>query len=216
MLQIVRKIFLKCLLAAGIFVLWFYLFLPVRFFDLPFSFGQVEEWAFSTVWLFLTCLILLILFYKKNQFTFHLSICDILILLYLVYMLLRLNRNLLEQQHIITLFSLTLLYVIFRVLDIRHVLLFIPLLAIALIVQVTQDYVLYHGNLLNTGSAISGTNQSVDISFTGIYRNTGIWGGFLGILLVGLYLEYRSDRGISYLYCGLRHRRCAHKYVSTW
>jgi len=175
------------LLAAGIVALWLYLFLPVRFFDLPFSFGQVEERAFSAVWLFLTSMILIILFYKKKQIAFRFSICDILILMYVVYMLIRLYRNLLEHQHIITLFSLTLLYFIFRSLGIRHARLLIPVLAIALTVQVIQDYFLYHCNLLNAGSAISGTNQSIDIFFTGIYRNTGIWGGFVGIVLVGFY-----------------------------
>jgi len=56
----------------AILVLWLYLFLPFRLFDLPVLFGQIEEWTIATVWLSFTGLLLFFSFFKRNGSTFAL------------------------------------------------------------------------------------------------------------------------------------------------
>ena len=173
-------------LAVGCTVLlWLYLFLPFRFLDIPVSFGQAEERALSAVCLIPAGLFLLLARFGNGRFTFRLSLCDILILLYGVYILLRTLEYPAARQSLPTLFILPLLYVTVRVSDNRLCLFIIPLLAVSLTVQAVHGYFLPSGSIPGNTIAVSGLARPADI--TGLFRNTGIFGGFAGIVLVGLY-----------------------------
>ena len=175
-------------LAAGcILTLWLYLFLPFRLLAIPVSFGQVEEWALSAVWLILTGLFLLVARFGHRQFTGRLSVCDILMSLYGVYLALRTLEYPTARQSLPALFTLSLLYVIVRVLNNRYNLFIISLLAVALIVQVVTDYFFPYGSISGKASVLSGIAHPVGIAITGLFQNTGIFGGYAGIVSVGLY-----------------------------
>ena len=170
-----NKIFKKPPFLTIFLVLWLYLFLPFRIVKFPVIFGQVEEWTVSAVLLSITGLLLFVLFCRKKHFTFHFTVCDILLLLYLVYILFCSGGYMAGREYFLTLYVLVLLYVTVRFLDMNQVRFILPVLFISLITQVIY-FLCRQGFTWGNLTAI-----------TGIYHNTGIWGGFTGMVLVGVY-----------------------------
>ena len=160
---------------AGMIALWLYLFLPFRPFGIPIYFGQVEEWTLTAVILTLICLILFVSFYRRRPFILHITLCDVLMLLYVVYILFRLEEYLLRQDYILQLFTITLLYVILRIMDVRYLHYIIPVLVVSLLFQLFEAF--YRHDY--TWSRIP--------EIKGLFHNTGIWGCFAGIVSVAVY-----------------------------
>ena len=154
-----------------IFVLWFYLFLPFRPFGFPVSYGQIEEWTLSAAWLSIIGLIILASFPGKKHVTFRITVCDILLFLYFVYILFRING----KEDAFTLYTLTFLYIIVRTTDRFHLRFVVPALVISVIFQACNDFYRHD----NTWEILP--------DFTGLFYNTGIWGGFAGIACTGIY-----------------------------
>jgi len=72
-----ERAFVSCLL-----LLLLYLFFPFRLFNLPVSFGQIEEWTIACVALSIIVLLPLVNFATKRRFTFQITISDIILLLW--------------------------------------------------------------------------------------------------------------------------------------
>ena len=152
---------------------------------LPVLFGQVEEWTLSAVLLSITGLYLIMYIYRRKRFTFRITLCDILMLLYLLYILLRLGEYPLRQECILALYTLTLLYIIVRILDVRYVNYVVPVLVFSLLFQLLDAF--YHHD--NTWNPIP--------EITGIFHNTGIFGCISGLVSVsacGLLLFSRQNK----------------------
>jgi len=159
---------------ALIFVLWLYLFLPFRPIGFPLSFDQVEEWVFSSILLSLIGLLLCISFIKQKQIVFRFTLFDLLILCYLVYILMRFEEYPLRQDQFLRLYSLTLLYITVKITDKFHLRFILPLLVVSLIIQVIVAFY-YHESAWTRIPVL-----------TGIFHNTGIWGCFVSLVLVGI------------------------------
>ena len=143
---------------------------------MPFSFGQIEEWTVSAILLSIAGFLLFVSFLiRKKQFYFRLTVCDILLFLYLIYILFRLDDYLTVPDYLLTFFTLNLLYIFVRLLNINQLRFVVPLLAIFLVFQVI--YFFYR----------KGFSWDAITDIDGIYNNTGIWGGFTGIASVGIY-----------------------------
>lgn len=156
-------------------VLWLYLFLSFKLFGFPIFIGQIEEWTCSAVLLSLIgCFLFYSIFRKKNIFL-HISVCDILIFFYLVYILFRLGDYLYRQEYILCVYTLTLLYVIVRVMNANHLHYIIPVFVIALGYQVFDAFFRHD------------YTWKFFPEITGIFRNSGIMGCFAGIVTVGIY-----------------------------
>jgi len=158
---------------VGFVMLWLYLNLPVRPLGLPPVFGQIEEWTVAAVWLSITGFLCFASLFGKKRCTLRITVCDILLLLYLIYILLRSGKLLSVQENILSLYTLTWLYVFLRTSGNSLFRFVIPILLFSLLYQ-TCDALLRHDNLL-----------SLLPKLTGIYHNTGIWGGFIGVCCVG-------------------------------
>ena len=159
---------------ALIFVLWLYLFLPFRPLGFPISFGQVEEWVFSSILLSIIGILLFISFVKKKQVAFRFTVYDLLILCYLVYILMRFEEYPPRQDHILSLYSLTLIYITVKITDKFHFRLILPIVVVSLILQVVFAFY-YHDSAWTRIPAM-----------TGFFHNTGIWGCFVSLVLVSL------------------------------
>ena len=161
--------------AVCIAILWLYLFLPFRPLGFPVLFGQVEEWFFSSFLLSLVCLFLFISVFRQRHLSFRFTVSDGLIVLYAVYFLFCFDACLMRQDHILTLYTLTLLYFVVRITSLYHLRLVLPVLVVSVLFQVIHAF--YH----HDGS------RSYLPSITGIFHNTGIWGGFVGVVFVGIF-----------------------------
>jgi hypothetical protein len=160
---------------ASIFVMWLYLFLPFRLFRLPPLFGQAEEWTVSCIMLSITGLCLFASFFRKKRLTFRLTVCDLLLLFYLIYSLFRLDSFHPFQEHIRALLVLVLLYMSVRISGVRRMKCIIPVLVFSLFVQAS------HALLFQAGA-------KGDLSeLSGIFHNTGIRGGFAAMVSAGVF-----------------------------
>ena len=159
---------------ASLLALWLYLFLPFRVADIPFAYGQVEEWTVSCLLLSVSCLFLFVSFYRKKCFTAHFTVCDILLLTYLIYTLFRFDTFLMVRENMLALYALTSLYTVARVMDRRYIRFFVSVLAVSLFSQAFYAF-------FNNTPPRSNLSE-----IAGIFHNTGIWGGFAGVVFVGL------------------------------
>jgi len=160
---------------ACVSFLWLFLFLPFRLYGFPAYFGQIEEWILSAVILSVASLFLFTSIYRKQQFTFRISVCDILLILYLAYILFRLDEYLTRKENILVLYTLTWLYIHVRISNTRYVYLFIQILIISFFFQLSDAFY-RHDKTWNLIPEI-----------TGVFHNTGIWGCFAGTVSVGIF-----------------------------
>jgi O-antigen ligase len=148
---------------------------PFQTLGFPILYGQVEEWIPAAVLVSVAVLMLSFSAFRAERLTFRITFCDMLFFLYMVYILFRMDEYWTAQHCLLSLYTLTVLYITVKATDRFHVRLIISVLIISLIVQVFYAFYRHDG----TWNMIP--------AFTGIYHNTGIWGGFAGIVCVGIY-----------------------------
>jgi len=174
-----------------IFILWLYLFFPFRLVGFPIFFGQIEEWICASILLSIIVTLLLIPFLKMRRITFRFIFSDILLLIYLIYILFRFDASPIRQEHLFSVFSLTLLYITVRINYRFHLRFLFPILTVSLLFQV---FFAFHPQAI--------TRMFIP-TFTGLFHNTGIWGGFVGIVFVGIYGLMLFSKRNKFLLTGL-------------
>ncbi len=165
---------LERLSLLSVLLLWLYLFSPFRILCLPILFGQPEEWTLSFILLSLSGVLLIASFYRKKREIIRITVSNILVLLYLIYILFRLNEYLTEPLYILSLLTLLFLYWTICSLHRFFVRFMLPVLAFSILFQVFHFFYKQGFSFNNVSSVV------------GVFNNTGLWGGFISIVCVGL------------------------------
>ena len=151
------------------FTYFLYILFPFRFWE-PFVFSNQIERIVITV--FFACILLLFTLLKAYQTgIFQFSTIDLIVVIYGIYLLCRL-RYPLEKEYFFLIFSITCIYLYFRCFQVGFLKGLLYLIPFAVIVQM-----------------IDGVNRFTkpwqNLShITGIFNNTGLFGGFAALGLI--------------------------------
>lgn len=169
----------KNIATLALSTLWLYLFIPFRIFDYPSYFLQIEEWSIS-FFLIITIFILFTLSSYYKSFIYNLTIFDFILCIYLIYIIFHIDHNLNNDTYLIKICTLIFLYIVIRVLSFKKTLILLPCLTVTLAIQFL--YNIYTINEFNNVFNSSGS----------IFNNAGLWGGFIGIVLIFTYTQLFS------------------------
>lgn len=156
-----------------VLLLVFYIYIPSRIWDFSPIFEQIEEWILCCLYLSISCFgIIFIFLWEKNLKSVSVSLIDLVIAVYGIYLIFRSPNLINDTECQIRIFTLFLIYLHLRILPVKYLLAYLFFICLTIVGNLFYEISLFQ-NPWDTTAGIKG-----------LFHNTGLFGNFVGIGVV--------------------------------